>query len=231
MKVHFEEKLKNEGKKAEQIVQKKVDTLEKASRDRLHKLKEENELLKADAEMLKKDADKYGALQKDFCEKNETVKGLEEQLRTLESEMKEKEQEHKQAITTMKKNIEFKQKVYEEQLKQKAAEMESLRDQLLQSAKLVPSEDQIAESELVKQLNADLKDHEKRLCKSVSEMAELKRTYDELYSDHKELKEKYGQLRVELYLKQHETAASAEWIHSVEEAGEVTHDVSQVCMW
>ena len=235
MKVDFEEKLKKAQERAEQTVQKKVNTLEKASRERHHKLLEENKQLKANVEELKKDVENYAALQKDFEEKDEIAKNLEQQLRTLKSEVKETEQAYKQAITSVKKSNECKQKVYEKQLEQRAAEIESLRDQLQQSTKPVLSEDQIAEAELVKTLKADVKENERRLCERVSEVAELKRTYDELSSDHKELQEKYGQLQVELKLIKHETAASAGgWIHSIGEAvehGESTHDVSQVCMW
>ena len=235
MKVDYEKKLKGEEERAEKKVQKKVDAMETASRERLHKLREENKQLKVDAEELKKDAENYAVLQKDLQEKYEIANNVEEQLRTLKNEMEEKEQAHKQAITSMKKTYDSKLKAYEKQLEQRTADIESLRDQLQQSAKPVLSEDQIAESELRKKLNADLKDLETRLCKRESEMAELKRTYDVLSSDHKELQEKYGQMRVELELKKHETAASAgEWIHSVGETvehGEATLDVSQVCMW
>ena len=232
-KVNFETKRKKEDESLEQRVEKKLSQLEKASRDKFHELKIDNERLKAETDKLKKEAEEYLLITKEELEKkDETINELEVQLKSLKTQ-KEQEHEQERTVALLKSAYEQKQKLHETQLQNKAAEIGSLSDQLDKSRKQMLALEH-EKNEQVKKLKEDIEEYESRITYHTLQMASIQSEFAELTSVYEKLQERYGQLEFEFRLKKYLSAVAASndgWISSEEVDLELGAIVSDVCSY
>ena len=222
VQVNFEEKHNKNGQSVEQQVEKRMNQLEKASRGRFHELKIDNERLKAEADKLRKEAEEYLAVKEDLGVKRETINELEVQLKTLNEQI-----EHKQKMATAMKGVyDQKRKGYETQLQKKAAEIETLTDQLdkFKQQVLAFEHEKNEILEVLKKLREENNEYENRITEQTLEMASIRREFDKQYTSYDKLQERHRQLEVELEIKKHVSDVTCS--NSEKEASDLGKNVS-----